>query len=73
VGVSDAEDTVVMPSEGIAAPEDATTAAGDAPSETSERLSEGVQDLREKTWWALIAGWTPWRGDWRLRRWSSSA
>jgi hypothetical protein len=31
VGVSDAEDTVVMPSEGIAAPEDATTAAGDAP------------------------------------------
>ena len=48
VGVSDAEDTVVMPSEETAAPEGATTAAGDAPSETSERLSEGVQDLREK-------------------------
>jgi hypothetical protein len=44
VGVSDAEATVVMPSEGTAAPEGATTAAGDAPSETSERLSEGVQE-----------------------------
>jgi hypothetical protein len=55
VGVSDAEDTVFMPSEGAAAPEGATTTAGDAPSETSERLSEGVQDLREKAW-ALIAG-----------------
>jgi hypothetical protein len=55
VGVSDAEDTGVMPSEGIAAPEGATSAAGDAPSETFERLSEGVQDLREKAW-ALIAG-----------------
>ena len=54
-GASDAEDTVVMSSEGTAAPEGATTAAGDAPSETSERLSEGVQDLREKAW-ALIAG-----------------
>ncbi len=53
-GASDAEDTVVMPSEGTAAPEGAATAAGDAPSETSERLSEGVQDLREKAW-ALIA------------------
>jgi hypothetical protein len=55
VGVSDAGDTGVMPSEGIAAPEGATTAAGDAPSEASERLFEGVQDLREKAW-ALIAG-----------------
>lgn len=54
-GASDAEDTVVLPSEGTAAPEGAATAAGDAPSETSERLSEGVQDLREKAW-ALIAG-----------------
>ena len=55
MGASDAEDTVVMPSEGAAAPEGATTAADDAPSETSERLSEGVQDLREKAE-ALIAG-----------------
>jgi hypothetical protein len=55
MGVSDAENTVVMPSEGTAAPEGATTAAGDAPSETSERLSEGVQDLREKAE-AVIAG-----------------
>ena len=55
VGASDAEDTVVMRSEETAAPEGATTAAGDAPSETSERLSEGVQDLREKAG-ALIAG-----------------
>jgi len=54
-GASDAEDTVVMPSEGTAAAEGATTAAGDAPSETSERLSEGVQDLREKAE-ALIVG-----------------
>jgi hypothetical protein len=54
-GASDAEDTVVMHSEGTAAAEGATTAAGDAPSETSERLSEGVQDLREKAG-ALIAG-----------------
>ena len=44
MGVSDAENTVVMPSEGTAAPEGTTTAAGDAPSETSERLSEGVQE-----------------------------
>ena len=44
-----------MPSEETAAPEGGTTAAGDAPSETSERLSDGVQDLREKAW-ALIAG-----------------
>ncbi len=55
VGASDAEDTVVMPSEGTAAPEGATIDAVDAPSETSERLSEGVQDLREKAE-AVIAG-----------------
>ncbi len=55
VGVGDAEATVAMPSEGTAAPEGDTATAGDAPSETSERLSEGVQDLREKAG-ALIAG-----------------
>ena len=53
-GVSDAEDTVVMPSEG-AATDGPAGDVSDAPSETSERLSEGVQDLREKAW-ALIAG-----------------
>ncbi len=55
MGASDAETTVVMPSEGTAAPEGATGDGSDAPSETSERLSEGVQDLREKAE-ALIAG-----------------
>lgn len=46
--VGDAEDTAVMPSGEAATPE------GPAPSETSERLSEGVQELREKAE-ALIA------------------
>ena len=56
-GAGDAEATVAMPPEGAAAPEGAVAegAAGDAPSETSERLSEGVQDLREKAE-ALISG-----------------
>jgi hypothetical protein len=53
-GVSDAEETVAL-APGEAAPEGAEDVAGDAPSETSERLSEGVQDLREKAG-ALIAG-----------------
>ena len=53
-GASDAEETVAMPSEG-AAPEDAAVTSGEVPSETSERLSEGVQDLREKAE-AVIAG-----------------
>lgn len=53
--VADAEDTVVMPSEGTAATDGPAGDASDAPSETSERLSEGVQDLREKAE-ALIAG-----------------
>ncbi len=56
MGATDAETTVVIPSEGTAAPEGATgDGSDDAPSETSERLSEGVQDLREKAE-ALIAG-----------------
>jgi hypothetical protein len=54
VGASDAEATVAI-SSGEAAPEGVAGDAGDAPSETSERLSEGVQDLREKAE-ALIAG-----------------
>ena len=54
-GAGDAEETVAIPSQGGAAPEGASATAGDAPSETSERLSEGVQDLREKAE-ALIAG-----------------
>ncbi len=54
VGATDAEETVAIAA-GEAAPEGATIAAGDAPSETSERLSEGVQNLREKAG-ALIAG-----------------
>ena len=57
-GAGDAEATVAMPSEEAAVDEGAAGDAGDAgdaPSETSERLSEGVQDLREKAE-ALIAG-----------------
>jgi hypothetical protein len=53
-GVGDAEETVVLAPE-EAAPESAEDVASDAPSETSERLSEGVQDLREKAE-AVIAG-----------------
>jgi len=52
MGSGDAEATVVMPSEGAHTD---GPAGGDAPSETSERLSEGVQDLREKAE-ALISG-----------------
>ena len=56
-GATDAEETVAISSEGSASrisgvPEGT---AGEAPSETSERLSEGVQDLREKAE-AVIAG-----------------
>jgi hypothetical protein len=51
-GAGDAEATVAM-SAGEAVVNEG--AVGDAPSETSERLSEGVQDLREKAE-ALIAG-----------------
>ena len=52
----DAEATVAMPLGEITAPGVPTPeGAGDAPSETSERLSEGVQELREKAE-ALIAG-----------------
>ena len=50
-GASDAEETVAL-APGEAGPEDV---AGEVPSETSERLSEGVQELREKAG-ALIAG-----------------
>ena len=53
MGAGDAEATVVLPSEGTAT--EGPTGDGDAPSETSERLSEGVQDLREKAE-ALISG-----------------
>jgi hypothetical protein len=53
--VADAEDTVFMPSEGTAVTDGPASDASDAPSETSERLSEGVQDLREKAE-ALIVG-----------------
>ena len=55
MAASDAEATVAMPSEGTVAPEDPAGDGSDAPSETSERLSEGMQDLREKAE-ALIAG-----------------
>ena len=55
MGAGDAEATVAMPSEGTAATEGPAGDGGDAPSETSERLSEGVQELREKAE-ALIAG-----------------
>ncbi len=55
-GAGDAEATVAMPSGGIAVPEGPTPeGAPPAPSETSERLSEGVQELREKAE-ALISG-----------------
>ena len=53
-GASNAEETVAL-APGEAAPERTEDVAGDAPSETSERLSEGVQELREKAG-ALIAG-----------------
>lgn len=49
-GVDDAEATVVMPAERSASGGDS-----DTPSETSERLSEGVQSLREMAE-ALISG-----------------
>ena len=52
----DAEATVAMRPGEITAPEGPTPeGASPAPSETSERLSEGVQELREKAE-ALIAG-----------------
>ena len=54
-GPGDAEATVAMPPGEAAVAEGAAGDIGDAPSETSERLSEGVQDLREKAE-ALIAG-----------------
>ncbi len=54
-GASDAEATVAMQPGEAAITEGATDAAGEAPSETSERLSEGVQELRDKAE-ALIAG-----------------
>ena len=56
-----ADATVAMPSGGFTAPggpaadaADTIGGSGEAPSETSERLSEGVQELREKAE-ALIA------------------
>ena len=55
VGASDAEATVAISPGEVAVPEGGAGDGGDAPSETSERLSEGVQDLREKAE-ALIAG-----------------
>jgi hypothetical protein len=55
VGAGDAEATVAMPPGETAVAEGAAGDDSDAPSETSERLSEGVQDLREKAE-ALIAG-----------------
>ena len=56
-GATDAEETVAISSGESASrsSEVFEATAGDAPSETSERLSEGVQDLREKAG-ALIAG-----------------
>ena len=49
VNVGEARGTVVMPSEGAAAPEvPASGGETHTPSETSERLSEGVQNIREK-------------------------
>jgi hypothetical protein len=53
-GAGDAEETVALAS-GEAASGGVEDVTGDAPSETSERLSEGVQDLREKAG-ALIVG-----------------
>lgn len=54
--VGDAEATVAMPSGEITAPDGPKSEdAPPAPSETSERLSEGVQELREKAE-ALISG-----------------
>ena len=56
-GATDAEETVAISSEGSASQSSEVfeATAGDAPSETSERLSEGVRDLREKAE-AVIAG-----------------
>jgi len=54
VGATDAEETVAIAAE-ESAPQTSADAAGEAPSETSERLSEGVRDLREKAE-AVIAG-----------------
>jgi hypothetical protein len=56
-GATDAEETVAISSEESASrrSEVFEATAGDAPSETSERLSEGVRDLREKAE-AVIAG-----------------
>ncbi len=54
MGSADAEETVAI-SPGKAAREGAAGSASEAPSETSERLSEGVRDLREKAE-AVIAG-----------------
>ena len=56
-GATDAEETVAISSEGSVSrsSEVFEATAGDAPSETSERLSEGVRDLREKAD-AVIAG-----------------
>ncbi len=55
VGGGDAEATVAISPGEAAVPEGVAGDGSDAPSETSERLSEGVQDLREKAE-ALIAG-----------------
>jgi hypothetical protein len=56
-GATDSEETVAISSEESASrsSEVFEATAGDAPSETSERLSEGVRDLREKAE-AVIAG-----------------
>lgn len=54
VDAGDAEETVAL-SPGQSAPQGPTGTAGEAPSETSNRLSEGVRDLREKAE-AVIAG-----------------
>ena len=56
-GATDAEETVAISSEGSASrtSEVSEGTAGEAPSETSERLSEGVRELREKAG-AVIAG-----------------
>ena len=57
MGASDAEETVAISAEESAPRriEASVGTAGEAPSETSERLSEGVRDLREKAE-AVIAG-----------------
>jgi hypothetical protein len=54
MGSADAEETVAI-APGKGAPEGPVDTASEAPSETSERLSEGVRDLREKAE-AVIAG-----------------